>query len=92
MKVLATDHQKKLPFYITYGVLLKAELGGFKTAFSDLDTLDETLVSKPYALGSIYFRMDGLKLAKQYIDKAVSLDKNHLIAQGLKITINKRLK
>lgn len=92
MAVLATDLQKQLPFYITYGALLKAELGDYTTAISDIKSLDGTLPSKPYTLGSIYFKMDSLKLAKQYIDKAVALDKNHLIAQGLKATIDKRLK
>ncbi|MCC1484529.1 hypothetical protein [Winogradskyella immobilis] len=91
MAVLANQHQKQLPFYITYGALLKAELKDYRTAISDLDIIDDSLPAKPYTLASIYYKMDSLNLAKQYIDKAIHMDKNHLIAQGLKTIIDKRL-
>ena len=90
--LLASDTQKQLPFYITYGALLKAELGDYTTALSDIKSLNSSLPSKPYTLGNIYFKMDSLTIAKTYIDKAVSMDKNHLIAQGLKSAIDNRIK
>lgn len=85
---LASSFQKELPFYITYGAFLKAELGEYNDALKDAEKFEKVMVNKSVPAvnviyAQIYNEMDSFDLAKSYIEKAIELDSNHIIAQRL---------
>ena len=86
---LASSDQKELPFFIGYKATMLAETGRFKPALSSARKLKEFVndpaMPAPYVVfAAVYSSMDSLAEAKKYIDKAVALDPNHLIAVSLK--------
>lgn len=86
---LASSDQKDLPFFIGYKATMLAETGRFNPALSSArklkDFVNDPAMPAPYVVfAAVYSSMDSLVLAKKYIDKAVVLDPNHLIAQSLK--------
>jgi tetratricopeptide (TPR) repeat protein len=89
LNLLASDVQSKLPFFISYGALLEAEMGNYESALSiahqfKQETKDDAIPA-PYVLyAQIYNQMDSLELAIKHIDVAIELDTNHIIAQRLK--------
>ena len=96
MAILASARQKKLPFYISYSAFMESELGHYDTALKKAETLKtvigDSLKSSPYATyAQIYFDMDSLQLAEKYVNKTLSLEPHHVIAQRLKVKITKAL-
>ena len=86
----------QVPFYKSYLASLHAELGNYKKALLYVDEVvtihNDTTLAGPYATyADIYFKMDSLDLASKYINKAVSLDAKHVIAQGLKGRIDQKI-
>jgi len=93
---LASATQKELPFFISYAAILEAELGHYARALDLANHLKEKIsdseIPEPHVLyAKIFSKMDSLTLAKAYIEKAVDLDANHIIAQRVKTDINARL-
>lgn len=93
---LSTSRQREIPFYISYEAIMNAELGNYEVALQKADylrtKLDNPNLSSPYALyADIYFKMDSLQLAKEYIDTAVRLEPKHIIAQRLKKRVDTAL-
>lgn len=93
--VLVSNSQKELPFFISYSALLEADLGHYEKALQIADrfksSINDSNIPAPYVLyAQIYSKMDRLKLAKNYVDKAVQLDTNHIIAKRLKSTIDQK--
>ena len=96
LNILATDKQKQLGFYITYSALLHSELGQYSEALSKMETYlslysDTTFSSSDAYYAQIYFDMDSMELARDYIEHALVLEPNHIIAQRLKAKIEKAL-
>ena len=86
---LASSDQKDLPFFIGYKATMLAETGRFNPALSSAkkleDFVNDPAMPAPYVVfAAVYSSMDSLVRAKKYIDKAVVLDPNHLIAISLK--------
>jgi tetratricopeptide (TPR) repeat protein len=83
-------------FFKSYSASLEAELGNYEQALlyaNQVLAMSEKGTANPEAVfADIYFKMDSLHLAKKYIDKAVALDPKHIIAQGLKRTIERNIK
>ncbi len=83
-------------FFKSYSASLEAELGNYEKALSyakEVMAMSETATANPQVVfADIYFKMDSLQVAKKYIDKAIALDSKHIIAQGLKNNIEKRIK
>lgn len=93
MNTIAARNQLELPFYLGYAAAMQAELSNFEEALQLLDkqrkVLNDSLKPQFYASSAeVYFEMDSIKLARKYIDKAVKLDSNHLIAKGLQKKIS----
>lgn len=93
MAALASERQKALPFYISYSAFMHSELGNYKTALNKANQLktviNDSLKSSPYATyAQIYFDMDSLQLAKNYIERTLLLEPNHVIAKRLKVKID----
>lgn len=97
LQKLATQKEiEELPFFKSYSASLEAELGHYDEALSYAkqvtDMSQASAFAGPYAMyAAIYFKMDSLDLASKYIDKAVSLDSKHMIAQGLKKQVDQKL-
>lgn len=97
LQKLATKKEiKEVPFFKSYLASLEAELGNYKKALSYADEVvalhNDTTLAGPYTTyADIYFKMDSLNLASKYIDKAVSLDTKHMIAQGLKRRVDQKI-
>lgn len=96
LKKLITPAQEMLPFYISYSANLKTEMGDFEGAFADAEkvknVLNDPMIPQQYVLFSeIYYAMDSLELAMAHIKRAVDLDPKHLIAQGMKSRIERRM-
>jgi outer membrane PBP1 activator LpoA protein len=96
LNAMATNAQMKLGFYISYSATLALELGNMEKALSLSSVLDETLndpsFTSPLLLkAQVYLAQDSLLKAKEYVDKVVQMDSNHLIAIGLQGTVNRRL-
>lgn len=96
LKILATKRQKELPFFISYRAVLESDVGNYTKAISIADKLKATIdnpdVPETYLVyAKIYSKMDSLPLAKTYVDKAVELDTNHIIAGRLKKQIDNKL-
>ncbi|MEP0263007.1 hypothetical protein [Dokdonia sp.] len=95
-KLVTQKEIKEVSFFKSYLASLEAELGNYKKALSYADEVvamhNDATLAGPYATyADIYFKMDSLNLASKYIDKAVSLDPKHLIAQGLKKRIDQKI-
>lgn len=96
LQKLATQKEiKEVTFFKSYLASLEAELGNYKKALSYADEVvvmhNDSTLAGPYATyADIYFKMDSINLASKYIDKAVSLDQKHMIAQGLKRRIDQK--
>lgn len=93
LHVLATPAQKELPFLNSYEAMMQAELGKFDKALSLASRLRKKLndpnLSSTYATyAEIYFQMDSLALAKKEVNKALTLEPNHIIAQRLQLKID----
>ena len=92
---LLSINQKENPFFVSYSALLQAELGNFKEAFRLADKYEQVSKSnypnRHVTLSQIYYEMDSLEIAKSEIEKAIKLDTNHLIAQGLNKTIDDKI-
>lgn len=89
---LANTHQLELPFYLSYAALMESELGHFDDASKWLEQLDKTIndpliPAVPMAYAQYYFEMDSFRLAKKYVDEAVRLDENHLMAKRLQARV-----
>jgi hypothetical protein len=96
IQILPSPEQKALPFFISYQAALEADLGRYDTALALARQLDETIpdshIPAPYYVyAQIYSAMDSLQLAKKYVDKAVQLDSNHMIAKRLQQNLEKKL-
>lgn len=86
----------EIPFFKSYSASLEAALGNYKQALSYANQVSEmskgeAIANPQVVFADVYFKMDSLRLAKKHIDKAVTLDAKHMIAQGLKSTIEKSL-
>lgn len=97
LNFLSTTKQKELPSFISLAAAFESDLGNYEKALSLADKLqtkiDNPDIPAPYVLyAQIYSKMDSLSLTKTYIDKAVALDTNHLIAIRLKKYIDSKLK
>ena len=96
LQKLATQKEiEEVTFFKSYLASLEAELGNYKKALSYADEVvvmhNDSTLAGPYATyADIYFKMDSINLASKYIDKAVSLDQKHMIAQGLKRRIDQK--
>lgn len=95
--ILASNKQKKLPFFISYSAILHAELGDYDIALEKASQLEkqtnDSSIPEPHALfAKIYFMMDSIELADNYISKAIELDSNHIIAKRLKRQIDEKMK
>ena len=96
LEKLVTEDQSNLPFFISYSASLEVELGNFDKALELAEllklTLNDSLMPEQYVLkANIYFKMDSIKMAKQFVEKAVELDSMHLIAEGLKKKIDQHI-
>ncbi|WP_299764112.1 hypothetical protein [uncultured Dokdonia sp.] len=97
LHVLASQKElDELPFFKSYSASLEAELGNYIQALSYANQVlemskGETIANPQVVFADVYFKMDSLQLAQKYIDKAVALDPKHIIAQGLKTTIEKSI-
>lgn len=97
LQVLTSQEEiEEVAFFKSYLASLEAALGNYDTALSYADEVvamhNDTKLAGPHATyAAIYFKMDSLSLAKKHIDKAVTLNPMHIIAQGLKSDIDKRL-
>ncbi|MEP5611913.1 MAG: hypothetical protein ABJP45_06670 [Cyclobacteriaceae bacterium] len=96
LRKLASSEQTMLPFYITYSANLKTELGDFDGALANADqvkaVLNDADIPQQYVLlAEIYYAMDSLEKAKVNINLAIELDPKHLIAQGMKARIERRI-
>lgn len=96
LNALATPAQKQLGFYIAYQAALEIELGNIESAIELSKTLNEKMTDPSYTAplmlqAQIYMAQDSLEQAKQYVDKVVEMDSNHLIAVGLQNYLNSEL-
>lgn len=96
LNALATPAQKQLGFYIAYKAALEIELGNIEAAIELSKTLNEKMTDPSYTAplmlqAQIYMAQDSLEEAKQYVDKVVEMDSNHLIAVGLQNYLNSEL-
>ncbi|MGB3799762.1 MAG: hypothetical protein WA952_08085 [Lewinella sp.] len=95
MRTLFTEEQQTVPFFLSYSAILESELGNHQSAL-DLAERLRTLVNdpdvpEPHVLyAKVYTAMDSLILAKGYIDRALVLDSNHIIAHRVRRSIEKR--
>ena len=97
LKSLATKRQMKLGFYISYSASLELELGNIYKAIALSENLKELMKDATYTSymklkAEIYMAQDSLSKAKQYIDRVVKIDRNHIIALGMQSQINNKLK
>ncbi len=95
LRVLATDRQRKLGFYISYEAQLELDLGNVVKATELCNELtplmrDSSYLTQVVLQSRILAEQDSLEKARQLIDKAVSIDPNHLIAVGLRRQIRAR--
>jgi len=93
---LASPDQAMLPFYITYAANLKTQLGDFDGALAKANEVkavfnNPSIPQQYVLLAEIYYAMDSLENAKLNIDRAVDLDPKHLIAQGMKARIERKM-
>ena len=96
LNALATDDQMDLGFYISYSASLELELGNLEKAKRLYEQLKETLnnpsFTSPLMLrAEIYLHQDSLEKAKEYVDRVVQMDPNHLIALSRQASIADRL-
>lgn len=94
---LATQEQKKLPFYLSYATFLESELGNYNDALDKANELKRVINNNyapavPYTFAQIYLNMDSLDLAKTNIEKAILLDSKHQLAFRVKKQIDDKLK
>jgi len=94
---LATERQKQLGFYISFAASLELELDNIDSAIAlskDLKPLmiDSTYTSYLKLRAEILMAQDSLNKAKQYIDKVVRIDPNHILAVRLQSEIDNKLK
>lgn len=96
LNLLASDSQKRLPFYISYAATLELELGHFEKAQQLTkklnQTIEDTSYTSPFMLqAQIYMAQDSLQKASKLVDKVVTMDPNHLIALGMKRRIDRAM-
>ena len=94
---LATPHQKKLPFYLSYAAFLESELGNYEKALVKANELKRIINNDKapaiyYTFAQLYLDMDSLNLAKTNIEKAINLDAKHQLAFRVKKRIDDKLK
>ncbi len=96
LQILATEKQMKLGFYISYAASLELELGNIEKAIALSENLKELMIDSTYTSYSklkaeIYIAQDSLHKAKEYVDKIIRIDSNHIIALGMQSEIEKQL-
>lgn len=96
MRVLATEEQMKLGFYISYAASLEIAVGNIDKAIAHSKALkklmkDSTYTSYLKLKAEILMAQDSFYKAKQYIDRVVDIDPNHIIALGMQSQINNKL-
>ncbi len=89
LNALVTAGQRDTPFFISYAAMLHAEKGEFRHAMEKLAMLEQQAAGKnwpgiPYTRAVVYYQMDSLDRALEYVGQALEMDRAHLIAKGLK--------
>lgn len=97
LNMLASEEQAVLGFYISYKATLGLELGNTEYATEMLQSyrylFPDPSYTAPYMLQArILIAHDSLQKARELVNKVVIMDPNHLIAIGMKSSIDRRLK
>ncbi len=96
LRTLFTPEQKTVPFFLSYSAILESELGHHQSALDLAERLrrkvNDPAIPEPQVLyAKVYAGMDSLLLAKTYIERALALDSNHIIAGRVRRSIEERL-
>lgn len=94
LAILATIEQQKNPFLLSYAAMMEATLGQFDSALEKAEQLAQYFegqnVPKPYVVYADIYLKQGLKeKAREYVQKALDLDKRNIDAQRIKAKLDK---
>ncbi len=97
LKHLVTEEQMRLGFYISYTASLELELGNLEKAVALSKDLKELMIDSTYTSymklkAEIYMAQDSLLRAKEYLDRIVKIDPNHLIALSMQSKIEAQIR
>ena len=75
---------------------MELELGNMEKAITLSENLKELMIDSTYTSymklkAEIYMAQDSMQKAKEYIDRVVRIDPNHIIALGMQAEINEKL-
>jgi len=96
IETLATESQKKLPFFNSYAATLESELANYDAAFDKAKDLLESVNGQDvpatyYTYAQLYLNNNKLSVAKKNIERAIQLDPKHQLAHRVKKVIDQKL-